>query len=133
MTSLGIERISASSVSRITKELNEKVSEFMSKPIEQKIPYLFIDATYPKVRDRLHYENKTLFIVVGAKDDCLREIIGVKLADSEDSLFWKDLFEDLKERGLGGVKLIVSGGHKGIQKAVKESFIGSGWRCITYI
>lgn len=128
MTALGVEGISASSVSRITKELDEKVSEFLSKPIEHEIPYLFIDATYLKVRDGLHYENKALFIVAGVRDDGFREILGVKLADSEDSLFWQDLFEDLKERGLRGVKLIVSDGHKGIQKAVRESFIGSSWQ-----
>lgn len=128
MTALGVEGISASSVSRITKGLDEKVSEFLSKPIEHEIPYLFIDATYLKVRDGLHYENKALFIVAGVRDDGFREILGVKLADSEDSLFWQDLFEDLKERGLRGVKLIVSDGHKGIQKAVRESFIGSSWQ-----
>jgi transposase-like protein len=128
MTALGVEGISASSVSRITKELDEKVSEFLSKPIEHEIPYLFIDATYLKVRDGLHYENKALFIVAGVRDDGFREILGVKLADSEASLFWQDLFEDLKERGLRGVKLIVSDGHKGIQKAVRESFIGSSWQ-----
>lgn len=128
MTALGVEGISASSVSRITKELDEKVSEFLSKPIEHEIPYVFIDATYLKVRDGSHYKNKALFIVAGVRDDGYREILGVKLADSEDSLFWEDLFDDLKERGLRGVKLIVSDGHKGIQKAVTESFIGSSWQ-----
>lgn len=127
MTALGVEEISASSVSRITKELDEKVCEFLSKSIEHEIPYLFIDATYLKVRDGLHYENKALFVVAGVREDGLREILGVRLADSEDSLFWQDLFEDMK-RGLRGVKLIVSDGHKGIQKAVKESFIGSSWQ-----
>ncbi|AKB52458.1 Mobile element protein [Methanosarcina barkeri str. Wiesmoor] len=92
MTALGVEGISASSVSRITKELDkeldEKVEEFLSKPIEHEIPYLFVDATYLKVRDGLHYENKALFVVAGIRDDGLREILGVRLADSEDSLFW---------------------------------------------
>ena len=128
MTALGVEGISASCVSRITKELDEKVEEFLSKPIEHEIPYLFVDATYLKVRDGLHYENKALFVVSGIRDDGLREILGVRLADSEASLFWQDLFEDLKERGLRGVKLVVSDGHKGIQKAVAESFIGSSWQ-----
>lgn len=128
MTALGVEGISASSVSRITKELDEKVEEFLSKRIEHEIPYLFVDATYLKVRDGLHYENKALFVVAGIRDDGCREILGTRLADSEDSLFWQDLFEDLKERGLRGVKLIVSDGHKGIQKAVRESFIGSSWQ-----
>ena len=128
MTALGVEGISASSVSRITKELDEKVEEFISKRIEHEIPYLFVDATYLKVRDRLHYENKALFVVAGIRDDGCREILGTRLADSEDSLFWQDLFEDFKERGLRGVKLIVFDGHKGIQKAIRESFIGSSWQ-----
>ena len=128
MTALGVGEISAPSVSRITKKLNEKVEEFLSKPIEHEIPYLLIDATYFKVRDGLHYENKALFIVAEIRDDDYREILGTRLADSEDSLFWEDLFDDLKERGLRGIKLIVSDGHKGIQKAVRASFIGSSWQ-----
>jgi putative transposase len=48
---------------------------------------LFIDAAYLKVRDGLHYENKALFVVAGAREDGLREVLGVRLADSEDSLF----------------------------------------------
>jgi putative transposase len=128
MTALGVEGISASSVSRITKELDEKVEEFLLKRIEHEIPYLLIDATYFKVRDGLHYENKAFFVVAGIRDDGYREILGARLADSEDSLFWEDLFDDLKERGLRGVKLIISDGHKGIQKAVRESFIGSSWQ-----
>lgn len=111
MTALGAGEISASSVSRITKELDEKVEEFLSKPIEYEIPYLLIDATYFKIRDGLHYENKALFVVAGIRDDGYREILGTRLADSEDSLFWEDLFDDLKETGLRDVKLIVSDGH----------------------
>lgn len=93
------------SVSSIPKELDEKVEESLSKPIEHEIPYLFVDATYLKVRDLkvrggLHYENKALFVVAGIRDDGLRKILGVRLADSEDSLFWEKLFEDLKKGGL---------------------------------
>ena len=117
MTALGVEGISAFSVSRITKELNEKVEEFLSKPIEYEIAYIFIDATSFKIRDGLHYENKILFIISGVRDDGYREILGTSLADSEDSPFWQDLFDDLKERGLRGVKLIVSDRHKGTQTA----------------
>ena len=73
-------------------------------------------------------KTKLSLSFLGVRDDGLREILGTRLADSEDSLFWQDLFDDLKERGLRGVKLIVSDGHKGIQKAVRESFIGSSWQ-----
>ena len=128
MNALGIGEISVFSVPRITKEIDEKVEEFPSKPIKHEIPYLPIDETYFKARDGLHYKNKAIFVVAGIIDDGYQEILGTRLADSEDSLFWEDLFEDLKERGLKGVKLIVSDSHKGIQKAVRKPFIGSSWQ-----
>ena len=78
MTALEEGKISASSVSRITKELDEKVEYFLSKRIEQEIPYLLIDSTYFKVRDGLHYENKALFVVAGIKDDRYLETLGVR-------------------------------------------------------
>ena len=80
--------------------MDEKVEEFLSKPIEHEIPDLLIDTTYFKVRDWLHYENIVLFVVAGIRNDDYREILGTRLADSEDSLFWEDIFKDLKERGL---------------------------------
>jgi putative transposase len=88
MTALGVDEISASSVSGITKELDEKVEEFLSKWIKKEIPYLFIDAIYFKVSDGLHYKNKALFIVAELRDDDHQEILGVRLANSEKSLFW---------------------------------------------
>ena len=72
MTALEVGNISVSSVSRITKELDEKIEEFLSKPIEHEIP-LFIDAIYFKVRDGLHYENKALFVVAAIRDDGYRD------------------------------------------------------------
>lgn len=128
ISQLGIDNISASRVSRIAQELDEKVKEFLSKPIEQEIKYLFVDATYFKIRDSVRYTNKALFVVAGVRKDGYREILGARIADSEDAMFWEDLFTDLKKRGLRGVELIISDGHKGIQKAVTTSFQGSSWQ-----
>jgi transposase-like protein len=128
ISQLGIENISASRVSRIAQELDEKVKEFLSKLIEQEIKYLFVDATYFKIRDSVRYTNKALFVVAGVRKDGYREILGARIADSEDAMFWEDLFTDLKKRGLTGVELIISDGHKGIQKAVTTSFQGSSWQ-----
>lgn len=128
ISQLGIENISASRVSRIAQELDEKVREFLYKPIEQEIKYLFVDATYFKIRDSVRYTNKALFVVAGVRKDGYREILGARIADSEDAMFWEDFFTDLKKRGLKGVELIISDGHKGIQKAVTTSFQGSSWQ-----
>jgi transposase-like protein len=125
---LGVEDLSASSVSRISRELDGRVEEFLKRPIEHSIPYLFVDASYFKVRTESRYITKAFLIVTAVRDDGYREILGARIADGEDELFWTGLFDDLKDRGLSGVKLVVSDGHKGIQKAVEKSFLGASWQ-----
>ncbi|WP_367358339.1 IS256 family transposase [Methanothrix sp.] len=125
---LGVENLSASSVSRISQELDEKVEEFLKRPIDHPIPYLYVDASYFKVRDNSRYVSKAFMIVMGVRDDGYREILGARIADGEDELFWSGLFQDLADRGLSGVKLVISDGHKGIQKAVEKSFLGASWQ-----
>jgi putative transposase len=126
--SFGLDRISASEVSRICKILDEKVDEFLKRPIETKILYLLVDATYFKVRQGAQYKTKALLIVVGIREDGLREILGASIAESEDSGFWSALFRSLKDRGLHGVEMVISDAHKGIQKAVESSFLGASWQ-----
>ena len=125
---IGLNRLSSSEVSRLCKILDEKVDEFLKRPIEVKIRYLLVDATYFKVRCGVRYESKALLIVVGIREDGLREILGASIADSEDSGYWLTLFKSLKDRGLDGVELVISDAHKGIQKAVKSSFVGASWQ-----
>jgi len=125
---LGVERLSASTVSRIAKELDEKISEFLKKPIECPIPYLFVDASYFKVRDGGKYVTKAFLIITGIRDDGHREILGAKIADNESEGFWTGFFDELKDRGLKGVELVVSDGHKGIQAAVSSRFLGASWQ-----
>ena len=128
VSKFGLENVSASEVSRIAKELDEKVKEFLDRPIEEPIPYLFVDASYFKVRRDGRYVNKALLIVTGIHEDGYREILGATVADSEDEAFWESFFESLKARGLKGVKLLTSDGHKGIQKAVERNFLGASWQ-----
>jgi putative transposase len=125
---LGVEDLSASCVSRISRELDGRVEEFLKRPIEHLIPYLFVDARYFKVRNDSRYITKAFLVVTVVRDDGYREILGARIADGEDELFWTGFFDDLKDRGLSGVKLVVSDGHKGIQKAVEKSFLGASWQ-----
>ncbi|MCD6463514.1 MAG: transposase, partial [Thermotogae bacterium] len=75
---------------------------------------LFVDASYYKVRDEVagRYKTKALLTVAGIREDGHRKILGLKLAESEGEDFWLELFEELKNRGLASVKLVVSDGHK---------------------
>jgi len=125
---LGLDQLSPSSISRISKELDDKINEFLNRPIEKTIKYLFVDASYFKVRVESRYVNRAFLVITGIREDGYREILGARIADCEDELFWSGLFDDLKLRGLSGVELVVSDGHKGIQKAVQESFLGASWQ-----
>ena len=126
--SFGLNRLSASEVSRICSILDEKVEEFLKRPIEAEIRYLIVDATYFKVRYDAQYKTRALLIIVGIREDGLREILGASIAESEDSGFWSTLFRSLKDRGLEGVEMVISDAHKGIQKAVESSFLGASWQ-----
>jgi len=124
----GLDRLSPSEVPRICKILDEKVEEFLKRPIETKIRYLLVDATYFKVRQGAQYKTRALLIVTGIREDGLREILGASIAESEDSGYWSALFRSLKDRGLDGVEMVISDAHKGIQKAVQLSFVGASWQ-----
>ena len=125
---LGVEQLSPASVSRMARDLDEQVQAFFMRPIEQPIPYLFVDASYYTVRDGVGYVTKAALVVSGVCADGYREILGAKITDCESEAFWSGLFEDLKERGLTGVQLVVSDGHAGIKKAVSTAFLGASWQ-----
>ena len=122
---LGVTQISASYVSKVAQELDVKVTEFIERSIDSYIPYLFVDASYFKVRDGFKYVNKALLLVVGVRTDGFREILEVHVADVEHELTWEGIFADLNERGLTKVDLIISDDHTGIQSAAGKKFPGS--------
>jgi transposase-like protein len=125
---LGVNQISASYVSKVAQELDEKVHEFLERPIDSHIPFLFVDASYFKVRDGVRYISKALYVVAGVRTDGYREILTFSVADAEHELTWEGIFSDLKERGLNKVDLIISDGHNGIQTAAETMFPGSSWQ-----
>lgn len=110
------------------KALDEKVHEFLTRPLEQSIVYLIVDAVYVKVQYKSRYVNNAVLIIAGIREDGYREILGVRVTGSENEGFWLSLFEELKSRGLRGVQLLISDGHEGIQKAVKSALIGASWQ-----
>jgi transposase-like protein len=125
---LGISQISPSYVSKVARELDNQVQSFLEKPIDSHIPYLFVDASYFKVRDGIKYVNKALLVVVGVRTDGYREILGARVADAEHELTWEGIFSDLNDRGLSTVDLVISDGHTGIQSAAEKMFPGSSWQ-----
>jgi len=131
---MGITDLSSSAVSRIAKELDAEIQFFLSRPISRDIPYVFVDASYVKIRNGGRYINKAVFVAYGVNSDGYREILGLKITMSESESFWNMFFDELIERGLSGVKMVVSDGHKGIQAAVEKKFLGCSWQmCIVHL
>jgi transposase-like protein len=108
---LGVNQISAIYVSKLARELDAKVKEFMERPIDSHIPCPFVDASYFRVRDRIHYVTKVLLVVARVREDGYREILGAHVADAEHELTWEGIFSGLKDRDFGAVDLIISDHH----------------------
>lgn len=128
--SLGIESISRGQVSQITRELNEQVEDFRSRLLQKTYPVLWVDALYEKIRYDHRVINMAVQVVIGIDEEGKRDILAVQPMQDESEATYKELFEQLKARGLEDVWLVVSDAHKGLAKAIKESFIGCSWqRC----
>ncbi len=121
--------ISKSQVSRLCQEIDERVKAFLSRPIEGDWPYLWIDATYVKVRQAGRIVSVAVIVAVGVNSDGRREVLGMDIGPSEAEVFWTEFLRKLARRGLRGVKLVVSDAHEGIKAAVSKVFNASWQRC----
>jgi putative transposase len=126
---MGLTGITKSQVSRLCEEIDERVKTFLTRPIEGSWPYLWIDATYVKVREGGRIISVAVIIAVGANADGRREVLGMAVGPSEAEPFWTKFVRSLTERGLRGVKLVISDSHEGLKKAVRKVFGATWQRC----
>src|SRR5436190_2319215 len=126
---MGMTGISKSQVSRLCEEIDGRVKEFLNRPIEGSWPYVWIDATYVKVREGGRIVSVATIVAVGVNTDGRREVLGKALGPSEAEPFWTQFLRSLTARGLRGVKLVISDAHEGIKAAVKKVFHASWQRC----
>jgi transposase-like protein len=126
---MGMTGISKSQVSRLCEEIDEKVKAFLCRPIEGDWPYLWIDATYLKVRQSGRIVSVAVIIAVGVNGDGRREVLGMDVGPSEAEPFWTEFLRKLARRGLRGIKLVISDAHEGIKAAVAKVLHASWQRC----
>lgn len=126
---MGMTGISKSQVSRLCEEIDGRVKEFLNRPIEGSWPYVWIDATYVKVREGGRIISVATIVAVGVNTDGRREVLGKAIGPSEAEPFWTQFLRSLTARGLRGVKLVISDAHEGIKAAVKKVFHASWQRC----
>ena len=126
---MGMSGVSKSQVSRLCEEIDGKVKAFLERPIEGDWPYLWIDATYVKVRQNGRIVSVAVIIAVGVNSDGRREVLGMDIGPSEAETFWTAFLRKLARRGLRGVKLVVSDAHEGIKATVAKVLNASWQRC----
>jgi putative transposase len=126
---MGLSGISKSQVSKLCQEIDERVGAFLKRPLAGEWPYLWLDATYLKVRESGRIVSVAAIIAMAVTTDGRREIIGLHLGPSEAEPFWTTFLRDLVRRGLRGVKLVISDAHEGLKAAIQR-VLGATWqRC----
>jgi putative transposase len=124
---------SASAVSDITRRLDEQLSQFASRRLEEEYPYLILDARYERVREGGVIRSRAVLIAIGINWDGRRCVLGVELANRESSTSWREFLLGLKERGLHGVEFVVSDHHEGLRQAIVQTLPEAVWqRCYVH-
>jgi transposase-like protein len=121
--------VSKSQVSRLCQEIDERVGAFLDRPLEGEWPYLWIDATYVKVRQDGRIVSVAVIVAVGVNTDGRREVLGMDVGPSEAETFWTAFLRKLARRGLRGVKLVISDAHEGIKASVAKVMNATWQRC----
>ena len=111
------------------EQLDERVQAFLNRPIEDEWPYLWLDATYIKMRQAGWIVSVAATLEVGVNTDGVREILGLRTGPSEAEPFWTDFLRSLSARGLGGVKLVIADAPPGLKCAAAKVLGGTLQRC----
>ena len=127
---MGMEGISKSQVSRVCQDLDREVDTFRTRRLEDVYPYVWLDATYIKVRIDGRVVPQAVVIAVGVRVSGERAVLGVDVGPSEEGAFWQQFLRSLVARGLRGVHLVISDSHEGLKGAIASVFGGASWqRC----
>jgi putative transposase len=130
MRALGLDGISKSEVSRICGELDTAVAAFRTRALTSEHRYLWVDATYHKVRVDGRVISQATVVAVGVTSTGERQVLGLDVGPSEDRAFWTAFLRSLVKRGLRGVRLVVSDAHEGLKQAIATVLTGTTWqRC----
>ena len=130
---MGMSGISKSQVSRLCGEIDDKVQTFLNRPLEGDWPYVWLDATYVKVRQAGRIVSVAVIIAVGVNSDGRREVLGMDIGPSEAETFWTEFLRKLARRGLRGVKLVISDAHEGLKAAIARVLHATWQRCRAHL
>jgi len=127
---LGLDGISKSQVSRLCQELDAEVERFRQRRLEGEYPYVWLDATFVKVRDGGRVVSMAVVLAIGVRASGEREVLGLDVGPTEDGAFWHQFLRGLLARNLTGVRLVISDAHAGLKGAIAAVLHGASWqRC----
>src|ERR1700733_13199061 len=130
---MGMTGISKSQVSRLCGEIDDKIDTFLNRPLEGDWPYLWLDATYVKVRQAGRIVSVAVIIATAVNADGRREVLGMDIGPSEAETFWTEFLRKLARRGLRGVKLVISDAHEGLKAAITKVLHATWQRCRVHL
>jgi putative transposase len=127
--------VSKSTVSRICVEIDEEVAVFRTRPLGHvAMPYVYLDATYVKARSNHRIVSRAVVVATAVCASGDREVLGVDVGDSEDEVFWTAFLRGLRDRGLHGVRLVISDAHAGLKASIARVFVDASWqRCKVHL
>ena len=127
--------VSKSTVSRICVEIDEEVAVFRTRPLGHvAMPYVYLDATYVKARSNHRIVSRAVVVATAVCASGDREVLGVDVGDSEDEVFWTAFLRGLRDRGLHGVRLVISDAHAGLKASISRVFVDASWqRCKVHL
>lgn len=133
--SMGIDRMSASQVSRMCSSLDESVADLRERDLSDvSYPYVWLDATYIKCRDAGRVQSTALVTAIGAGSGGYRRLLGLDAIDTESYDGWRSFLLSLRARGVDGVICVTSDAHEGLKRAIQEVFPGAAWqRCVVHL
>ena len=126
---MGLSGIGKSTVSKLCRDIDERVNAFLDRPLTGDWPYLWLDATYLKQREGGRIVSVAAIIAVAVNTDGKREVVGLHIGPSEAETFWSTFLKGLLRRGLHGIKLVISDAHEGLKSAIRRTFSASWQRC----
>lgn len=135
LSSMGVERLSKSRVSRLAQSLDLEVAGLRSGTLSaEPSPYLWLDATYIPCRQEGRTQHCALACAIALGEDGRRKIVGIECVETESYLSWHSFLSSLRRRGLSGVKLVISDAHEGLARAAREVFPSASWqRCVAHL
>lgn len=128
LAELGIAGVSAGQVSQLCSSLDDKVRQFRERPLGE-IRYVWVDALYEKIREDQRIESMAVVIATGVNLQGRREVLGLDVIPTESEEGWMQFFKNLRERGLSGVKLVISDAHGGLRGAIRKVLKAEWQRC----